>query len=87
MATPSQSSSAGSTASKKFRTLLGRYWLPLILVIIAVIFISQNTQRVSVDFLFISFRSWLWLVLTVVAVGGVIAGWFLGRNSVKAKKD
>lgn len=66
--------------------LLKRYWLPLILTVAAVIFIVQNTQRVRVDFLFFHISSWLWLVLTIVAVGGVVAGWILGRNSARKKK-
>ncbi len=72
-----------SSSSNKALSLLKRYWLPLLLIVIAIIFIAQNTQRVSVDFLFLSFRSWLWLILTIVALGGLVAGWFLGRNSVK----
>lgn len=65
--------------------LLKRFWLPLILVIVAIIFIAQNTQHVQVRFLMFSISSWQWLILTIVALGGLLAGWILGRNGARKR--
>ncbi|WP_244882938.1 MmpS family protein [Gordonia desulfuricans] len=65
--------------------LLKRFWLPLILVVVAIIFIVQNREKVSVNFLFLSISSWQWLIYTIIALCGLIAGWILGRNSAKRK--
>ncbi|MGW0035625.1 lipopolysaccharide assembly protein LapA domain-containing protein [Gordonia sp. NPDC003376] len=65
--------------------LLKRFWLPLILVVVAIIFIVQNREKVSVDFLFLSISSWQWLIYTIIALCGLIAGWVIGRNGAKRK--
>ena len=76
---------AARTPGEMVLGLLKRFWLPLILVIVAIIFIAQNTQHVQVRFLMFSISSWQWLILTIVAVAGVVAGWFIGRNRLKRK--
>lgn len=88
MAKPT-SDAAGTTPQaspgQAITNLLKRFWLPLILVIAAVIFILQNTQRVSVNFLVFHISSWQWLIYTIIAVGGLVAGWILGRNAARKK--
>lgn len=79
----SRAGSSRRSAGTVLAGLLKRFWLPLILVIAAVIFIAQNTQHVHVRFLVFTIGSWQWLVITVVAVGGLIAGAILGRNSAR----
>ena len=50
-------------------------WLSLLLAAVAVAFIAQNRNEVSVDVFWISLRTPLWLILLVaVLVGMIIAG-------------
>lgn len=76
---------AARTPGEMILGLLKRFWLPLILVIVAIIFIAQNTQHVQVRFLMFSISSWQWLILTIVALGGLLAGWILGRNGARKR--
>ncbi|MGC4932404.1 lipopolysaccharide assembly protein LapA domain-containing protein [Gordonia sp. DT30] len=82
-ATPGRSTGSRRSVGDVALGLLKRFWLPLILVVAAIIFIAQNTQHVQVRFLVFSIGSWQWLIITVVAVGGLIAGWVLGRNGAR----
>ena len=49
-------------------------WVALILIVLAVIFVAENRDRVSITFLLIDVTSPLWLVLLVLFVIGWIAG-------------
>ncbi|MFD1810795.1 LapA family protein [Rhodococcus gannanensis] len=55
-------------------------WLALVLVVLAVIFIFQNTSTISISLAWLTIDAALWLVLLVVFAIGWIAGWLLGRR-------
>ncbi|MEV5647954.1 hypothetical protein AB0L57_06845 [Nocardia sp. NPDC052254] len=65
------------TAPQK-RSILARVsptqWVALILIVLAVIFVAENRDRVSITLLMIDITSPLWLVLLVLFVVGWIAG-------------
>ena len=85
MTANTERSSTGQTTSSKLLGLAARNWIPLLLIVLGIIFIAQNTQHVRINFLFIHVGASLWLVLTIIALAGVIAGWFIGRNRLKRK--
>ncbi|GAC68780.1 lipopolysaccharide assembly protein LapA domain-containing protein [Gordonia soli] len=60
--------------------LVRRQWLPILLAVIAVVFIVQNRQRTRIDFLFLHVTTPLWLTLTIVCLIGVVIGWFARRR-------
>jgi putative membrane protein len=60
------------------RFLLDR-WVPILLTLLAVVFISQNRDRVSIDLFWLQVLAPLWLVLLVAVLAGVLIG-SLGRR-------
>ncbi|MBD0023762.1 DUF1049 domain-containing protein [Gordonia pseudamarae] len=65
--------------------LVKQYWLPIILTVVAVVFIAQNRNRFNFNFLWIDWSMPQWLALTVVVLIGVAVGWFLGVRRYKRK--
>ncbi len=65
------------TAPQK-RSLLARIsptqWVALILIVLAVIFVAENRNRVSITLLMIDITAPMWLVLLVLFAVGWIAG-------------
>jgi uncharacterized integral membrane protein len=59
-----------------------------LVAIVLVVFILSNREPVTVDFLFISWNTSQWVVLTVTAVAGAIAGAgvFARRQRRKARR-
>ena len=60
--------------------LSGRQTVALLVVIVAGIFILQNTDQVAVDFFTVSIEAPLWLVLSALFVVGVVVGMLLQRR-------
>lgn len=60
--------------------LVKRYWLPVVLVVLGVVFVLQNRDRTTISFLWWNLSAPLWLTLTTVIVLAVLAGWMLGRG-------
>ncbi|MFT2817733.1 hypothetical protein [Leifsonia sp. A12D58] len=60
-------------------------WIALVLFILTVIFIIQNTSTVSIDLLWISVRSPQWLTISVIFLIGWLCGYFTRRR--KNSKD
>jgi putative membrane protein len=58
-------------------------WLPILLVILIVVFIAQNHNRVSIDLFWIHVKSPLWLVLLVTTLVGFLIGGLLMRRRIK----
>ena len=57
-----------------------RYWLALVLVVLAAVFVAQNRAQTPVTLFWIRVTSPLWLLLTVIAVVGLVIGLLLGRR-------
>jgi uncharacterized integral membrane protein len=54
-------------------------WLAIVLTVLAVLFIIENRHRVEIEFLLITIRSPMWLVLLVMFVVGWLAGLLVRR--------
>ncbi|WP_024800592.1 hypothetical protein [Nocardia sp. BMG51109] len=54
-------------------------WLAIVLTVLAVVFIVENRNRVDIEFLLITIRSPMWLILLVMFVVGWLAGMLARR--------
>jgi putative membrane protein len=68
------------TTGGRARRFALRYWLALILVALAAIFIAQNRDRPQVHILWITVESPMWFILTVMLVVGILVGLLLRRR-------
>ncbi|MEU8895820.1 hypothetical protein [Nocardia sp. NPDC048505] len=55
-------------------------WVALILTVLAVLFFLENRDRVEIEFLLITIRSPMWLVLLVTFAVGWLAGMLMTRK-------
>lgn len=76
MATEASNPSAGG----RFGRFVLRHWVPIVLVVLAAIFIMQNRARVPVEILWFSVTSPMWLLLIVIFAVGIVAGLLLSRR-------
>lgn len=60
-------------------------WLPILLTVLAVVFIAQNRGDTRVQFLWLHLTWPLWLTLTLVTVVGVVIGYFVARRRSRHK--
>jgi uncharacterized integral membrane protein len=60
--------------------ILAAQWLPLILLVLAVVFIAQNRARVSINLFWAHLESPLWFVLVITIVVGLIIGLLTARR-------
>lgn len=67
-------------AGRRARGFALRYWVALILVTLAAIFIAQNRDRPRVHILWITVESPMWFILTAMLVVGFLVGLLLGRR-------
>lgn len=74
-------SPAGSPpVAKDIGTFVKSYWLPIVLVIVAIVFIATNTNRVTFTVFWVDISQPLWMLLTVTVLVGFVIGWFVGRR-------
>lgn len=57
-----------------------------IIVVLALIFIFQNTAEVSVEFLAWGFSLQMWVMLLVIFVVGILAGLFISWRRERARR-
>ena len=57
-----------------------RYWLAILLVVLAAVFIGQNRNRQQVHVLWITVESPMWLLLAAMLVVGIVIGLLLHRR-------
>lgn len=62
-------------------TFVKAYWLPIVLVILAIIFIATNTESATFNIGWVAITQPLWLLLTVTVLVGLVIGWFAGRRT------
>ncbi|WP_330182921.1 hypothetical protein OHB26_04200 [Nocardia sp. NBC_01503] len=71
-------------SSPEKRSLLSRItptqWVALALTVLAILFVVENRTKVSIEFLLITIRSPMWLVLLVMFVVGWLAGLLTARQ-------
>lgn len=73
----------GSSTAGPVRRFAVRYWVALVLVALAAIFIAQNRDRPRIHILWVTVESPMWFVLTVMLVVGILVGLLLGRRRRK----
>ncbi|WP_280462409.1 LapA family protein [Nocardia carnea] len=56
-------------------------WVAAVLVVLAVVFIAQNRNRVDINFLLVTVRSPMWLVLLIMFLIGALAGLLIRRRA------
>lgn len=54
-----------------------RYWMALILVALAALFVAQNRDRVRVHVLWVTLESPMWSILVIIFVVGLLIGLLL----------
>ena len=67
-------------AGGRARRFAVRHWLAVVLVVLAVIFVVQNTVRHEIHLFWVTVEAATWLVLTVIFLVGVVTGWLLHRR-------
>ncbi|CAN5351922.1 lipopolysaccharide assembly protein LapA domain-containing protein [soil metagenome] len=70
----------GPTSKRGRRRVSFRFWVALILVALAAIFIAQNRDRPRVHILWITVESPMWFILTVMLAVGILVGLLLRRR-------
>jgi uncharacterized integral membrane protein len=78
MATTPQPAPAGPGG--KLLAFVRHRWLPLVLLVVAVVFVLQNRGDTTITFVFLEWTSPLWFTLALVLVVGVAIGWALRRR-------
>jgi uncharacterized integral membrane protein len=73
---------AGSVPAKK-GGLSGRAVGGLIVAALVVVFIVINRDQTEVNLIFTTVTMSLWIALTIAAVGGLVAGFLIGRKKYK----
>ncbi len=70
-------------APAKKKGLSGRAIGGIVVAVVVIIFIAINRDQTTVSFLFFSTELALWVALTIAAIGGLIAGFLIGRKRYK----
>jgi uncharacterized integral membrane protein len=71
---------AGTPPKRGRRRVPFRFWVALILVALAAVFIAQNRDRPQVHILWITVESPMWFILTVMLAVGILIGLLLRRR-------
>lgn len=66
-------------------TLLKTHWIPILLVILAVVFIAENRYRTTIELFWLQITSPLWLILLVLFAVGFAAGRLSSRRKAVKK--
>jgi lipopolysaccharide assembly protein A len=67
-------------SGRRARRVAARHWLAIILIVVAAIFVVQNTVRHEIHLLWVTVEAATWLVLIAVFLVGVVTGMALGRR-------
>ena len=61
-------------------SILKTRWIPIVLVILAVVFIAENRYRTTIELFWLKITSPLWLILLVLFAVGFAAGRLSARR-------
>lgn len=75
-------SASGTSRAATSRGVAWRLWLALVIVVLAVIVIFQNTEEARLNVLFWVVVMPLWVLLLGTFLAGALAGWLLKLRSV-----
>ncbi|BBZ33072.1 LapA family protein [Mycolicibacterium confluentis] len=76
----SQSTDPNAPTGGRVRRFALRYWVALILLVLAAVFIAQNRDPVGIHILWITVSAPMWLFFTVLLVVGILVGLLLRRR-------
>ena len=68
------SAQSSSDSGNFFLNLLAKFWLPIVLVILAIIFLFQNKQSWQINFLWLHVSGPAWLMSLIILVIGAVIG-------------
>ena len=74
-----------SGSSDETKAQLRRFGPPAVIALFGLIFILQNLDTISVDFLWFTFKAQLWLLLVIFACIGAIVFWGVQRRRAAKK--
>lgn len=75
-----------SDTSTKILGVLKTHWLPILLVVLAAVFIAENRYSTTIELFWLKVTAPLWLILLAVFVVGFVAGRLSGRRGAARKK-
>lgn len=64
-----------------------RFGIPAIIGLIAILFVFQNTQDITFEFLWFDFTTPLWTMLVAFALVGAVVLWGVQRRIARRKSD
>ena len=67
-------------SGRRARRIAARHWLAIILIVLAAIFVVQNTISHQIHLLWVTVEAATWMVLIAVFVVGFVTGVLLGRR-------
>lgn len=62
------------------------HWIALILVVVVILFVTQNREPVSISLFWANVSAPLWLILTLIFGIGWLSGYLATRRRTKAKQ-
>jgi uncharacterized integral membrane protein len=74
-----------SGSSEDTKAQLRKFGPPAVIALLGLIFILQNLDTISVDFLWFSFKAQLWLLLVIFACIGAVVLWGVQRRRAARK--
>jgi putative membrane protein len=72
--------SPSPAAGGRARRFAFRYWVALVLVALAAIFIAQNRDRANIHILWITVAAPIWVIFTSLLAVGILVGLLLRRR-------
>lgn len=66
-------------------SFLKSYWLPILLGILAVVFIVQNRGVANIQFLMVRVAMPEWLLYCILMLVGLVIGWYSHRRRIKRR--
>ena len=77
---PGSHSPVQKSAGRDVLSFVKRFWLPIVLLILAIIFIATNTNSYDFTIGWIHVNAPMWLMTVILVLVGFIIGWFVGRR-------